>query len=909
VGDPANQEGPEPHRITERNIEMNKDVTEITQVRAEYTSARLILENLEHRLGKQKMVRPEGYNSAEVDYITRQGERVTVKVRDYDIRYLDRVSNTDKQNHINLIHHARQGDKHAQKKLTEIKQDLYSNMRSRFLKTGDLVENKYVVPYTVTKDYSPFQIGDKGACLLNLSRKGFNTPDFNVLSSSAYTLGEDERQKQLIDCIKNLEKLSGRKIGDSRDPLLIAMRSTMPVYLPGFMPTYLNVGLTNSMLDGLPGRYGKQATIRIRLNNRKTILEALAPNVFRHYENIITPYLSPEKSLEIAIDIEDEIRKIDPELLNDPYAQIAFFLSSIYKYYDKHKDTLRNFMGKKTYFPSVIFQRMVCSVIDEHSFAGLLYSRHPRKGEGVHLQFARMIYGEELMTGRLNPESKHFRDPAEIKDSFPAVYHFWKRLDQLECIFKSPVMVEFTAVHGTFTILQANMAELSGVGMLVAVIDMYLSGKITAKRVRELIKPYHIRQIESDAIDPHSLQRLRPFCKGFSVLPRSAISGRVYFSQEKAKTALKKGDNVILVQDRFVPTDVVCMQTVQGIASLTPAAIHIITCAQNMGIPSLLNLENDGVVLDQKNSCLRNRSGHRILEGDWVTLSSRQKTLYKGKAIFTPARLLRFMAGEPVDLKSDEVEKFNKLSTYYDKYRSTMEQFGASQFFTLQDLGRSILYGKLRKDREKAEQFVNQCYKSNRDRLVDSMLMVTLGSHQVNVTAFKHLRLNHQIDIMKAFIHVCQRKGLSGYNAGSFITGSLLGDVKPVAFWESFMPKEIAFLISEWMFFQKYLAVLDRVGEKKLNRARNQMLSDGLDDLPLYEGLLIDFIPLKLSRVELAEVKKAVSPHCDAQTTDIIEILRKPYSAFFDFSASWSLGRLSEICKREHLPLPKPNDM
>lgn len=888
---------------------MNRDVTEITQVRAEYTSARLILENLEHRLSKQKMVRPEGYNSAEVDYTTRQGKRFTVKVRDYDIRYLDRVSNLDKQNHINLIHHARQGDRNAQRKLTEIKQDLYSKMRSRFLKNRDLVENKHVVPYTVTKDYSPFQIGDKGACLLNLSRKGFNTPDFNVLSSSAYTLGGDERKEHLIECIKNLEKLSGRKIGDSQDPLLIAMRSTMPVYLPGFMPTYLNVGLTSSMLDGLPGRYGKQATVRIRLNNRKTILERLAPNAYRHYENIIKPYLSPEKSLEIAIQIEDEIRKINPELLNDPYAQIAFFLSSIYEYYDKHKDTLQNFMGKETCFPSIIFQRMVCSVIDEHSFAGLLYSRHPRKGDGAQLQFARMIYGEELMTGRLNPEIKHFKDPAEIKDFFPAVYHFWKRLNQLEGIFKSPVMVEFTAVHGTFTILQVNMAELSGVGMLVAVIDMYQSGQITAKRVRELIKPYHIRQIESDAIDPHSLQTLKSFCKGFSVLPRSAISGRVYFSQEKAKTALKKGDNVILVQDRFVPTDVVCMQSVQGIASLTPAAIHIITCAQNMGIPSLLNLENDGVIFDQQKGCLRNRLGHLIQEGEWVTLSSRQKTLYRGKAMFAPARLLRFMAGKPVDLKSDEVEKFNKLSTYYNKYRSIIEQLDASQFFTLQDLGRFILYGKLRKNREKAEQFVNQCYQTNRDQMVDGLLMVTLGSHQVNVTAFQCLTLNHQIDIMKAFIDVCQRKGISGYNAGSFITGSLLRELQPVAFWESFTPKEIAFLISEWVLFQKYLAVLDRVGERKLNRARDQILSNGLDDLILHEGLLTDFITLKLSRVGLAEVKKAVSSPCDFQTADIIEILRKPYSAFFDFSAPWSLNRLSEICKREHLPLPKPDDI
>lgn len=888
---------------------MYKDVIEITQVRAEYTSARLILENLEQRLHRRKMVRPAGYNSAEVDYTTREGERFTVKIRDYDIRYLDRVSQADKQYHIALIHHARRGDRRARQQLSGIQDDLYSKMRSRFLTAEDPVENQHVIPYTTAKEYSPFEIGDKGACLLNLSRKGFNTPDFTVLASSAYTLDANEREKQLTACIQNLEKLSGRKIGDSHDPLLIAMRSTMPVYLPGFMPTYLNVGLTGSMMDGLPERYGKQAAVRIRLNNRKTILEALAPDIFRQYENTIKPYLSPDESLDIALHIENEISAINSTLLDDPYAQIAFFLTSVYQYYDKHEDTLRNFMGRETCYPSVIFQRMVCSVIDENSYAGLLYSRHPRDGEDAHLQFARMIYGEELMTGRLPAESKNLKDPAEIKEYFPAVYHFWKRLHQLEDIFQSPVMVEFTAVHGTFTILQVNMAELSGVGMLIAVIDMYRSGNITAKRVRELIKPYHIRQIESDAIDPHSLQTLKPFCRGFSILPRSAISGRIYFSRKKANDALKKGDNVILVQDRFVPTDVVSMQSVQGIASLTPAAIHIITCAQNMGIPALLNIEEDGVSLDMQQCCLRNSKKHLIHEGEWVTLSSRQKTLYQGKAVFTAARLLRFMAGEPVDLKPDEVARFRKLSTYYDTYRGIMDQLGAAEFFTLQELGQMILYGKLKNDEEKAGQFVNQCYDANRDHLVRGLMMVTLGSHRVNETAFQHLTLDHQVAILKDFIDLCQKKKFSGYNAGSFIMGSILKGVWPVGFWQSFTPGEIAFLVSEWILFQKYLAVLDRVGEKKLNRARNQILSEGLGDLNLHKGLLTDLITLKLSRVELADVEKAISAHCDPQTADIIRILRKPYEVFFDFSASWSLGRLSEICRREQLPLPKPGDV
>ena len=85
------------------------------------------------------------------------------------------------------------------------------------------------------------------------------------------------------------------------------------------------------------------------------------------------------------------------------------------------------------------------------------------------------------MTGRLQPEERHFMSREDARRDFPAVYHVWDRLAQLETIFDGPVMVEFTGVHGTFTTLQVNAAELTGTGMLTAVMDMYRSGAITAR--------------------------------------------------------------------------------------------------------------------------------------------------------------------------------------------------------------------------------------------------------------------------------------------------------------------------------------------------------------------------------------------------------------------------------------------
>ena len=716
-------------RLKNKEEAFPKVIRKIAEVRSEYTSARLICTNLKHRMEGEHYRRPAGYLPAEIDYTTSEGRTYSISVRDFDIRFLDRVASEKALDHLNLIHLARKGHPDAARVLRERMTGLYPGISRRF-EGEELLENDYSIPYTSSRRFSDSHISNKGAMLLDMTRQGFATPDFNLLTSRTYSLPAPEREKVAFDAIRNLEKLSGRKLGDQKNPLLIAMRSAMPEYIPGFMPTFLNVGLTPEILPGLPGRYGREAAAKIRLNNRKTILESLDPEAFRSMESRIKPSLSCEDNVRLAERMEALIESRQPQLLTSPHSQILFFLSKIYEYYENHLDVLRNFMGDNQHYPTVIFQRMVCSVIDDQSYAGVLYSRHPRKGAGYYLQYARAVYGEDLMTGRLTPEEKHLLSPDEARYDFPAVFHFWKRLKRLEEIYTSPVMVEFTGVHGTFTLLQVNQAELSGVGMLTAVIDLHKRGTVSVARVRQLIKPYHVRQIESDAIDPKSLHKLKPFSRGVSVLPRSAVSGRFFFSGEMVKKARREGggDHIILIKARFSPTDAIDMQKVNGICSLSPAAIHVVTTAQNLGIPALLNLEEYGVSLDESHRSLVNSSGESIKEGSWVTISSRNKMLYSGRAVFAPARLLRFMAGEKINLNTAETDYFRRIAESYREYKCILEGAEVSEFNSLKDLGHAVLYGKLKEDPRAAGDFVNLCFDLCKDSL-------SITQHTISIIA------------------------------------------------------------------------------------------------------------------------------------------------------------------------------
>jgi hypothetical protein len=437
-------------------------------------------------------------------------------------------------------------------------------------------------------------------------------------------------------------------------------------------------------------------------------------------------------------------------------------------------------------------------------------------------------------------------------------------------------MVEFTGVHGTFTILQVNAAEMAGAGMLTAMMDLYRAGRVSAERVREVVRPYHIRQIESDAIDPKSLHSLTPFCRGLAVLPRAAVTGRAYFSADAARSAraAKSADNVILIKERFTPTDVIDMQNASGICSLSPAAIHVVTSAQNLGIPALLNLEEAGVRLDAKERTMVNRDGLAITEGDWVSVSSRLRTLYVGQAMFAPARLLRFMAGEAVPLTPAERPRFEALAACYRDFRTILERVDATRFESLQDLGHAIQYGRLQDNPRKAD-FVNRAFEANRGKLAERLFDVTLGSHYLNLAAYRLLTLDRKLALLKDVLALGRQRSLTGYQAGAFVIGSFVDPDAGASFWTNFEPHEIAGLLNEWLLHQKYLRVLDAVGEQRVNRARSVILAHGLSSVQIQRGWAAEFKGLRSSGVDLDEVRRHVGEGFDAQTAELLDALAR----------------------------------
>jgi len=129
-----------------------------------------------------------------------------------------------------------------------IKREFLSNqyLKSLQSKFGSLhfIENDSVVPAATTYPYDELLLSQKGKVLLDLYQEGYPVPDFCVLTSQSYQLNARVREACLQAAISNLEKMTGEKLGDPDHALVFAMRSATPHYIPGLMPTYLNVGVT-----------------------------------------------------------------------------------------------------------------------------------------------------------------------------------------------------------------------------------------------------------------------------------------------------------------------------------------------------------------------------------------------------------------------------------------------------------------------------------------------------------------------------------------------------------------------------------------------------------------------------------------------------------------------------------------
>ena len=95
-------------------------------------------------------------------------------------------------------------------------------------------------------------LGGKGANLAEMTRIQVPVPPgFTITTEAcnAYLASDetfpDRMWDQVLQAVAGLEKASGKKFGDRKNPLLVSCRSGAKFSMPGMMDTILNIGLND----------------------------------------------------------------------------------------------------------------------------------------------------------------------------------------------------------------------------------------------------------------------------------------------------------------------------------------------------------------------------------------------------------------------------------------------------------------------------------------------------------------------------------------------------------------------------------------------------------------------------------------------------------------------------------------
>lgn len=780
--------------------------------------------------------------------------------------------------------------------LEQIRESFRDECRT-YVGNSPLSEDEYLINTLTQGDFTDDEISYKGRMLLDLTRNCYPVPDFCILTSKLFN--SPELLPEVLErAIRNLEVMTACRLGDSHNPLVFAIRCAMPQYIPGLMPTLLNIGVTHTAYDGLRRMYADEMANRVYLSTLHSISEMLG--IEHRYQRSDISLSAKEQQMRIG-ELEARIKAIDNRLIEDAHYQALQLTLYVRRFYVENSDLILTFMQGKQAFPSFILQRMVWTIGNDASYPGVLYSRHSRTGVGKQVESYRNIFGEEIMTGDVTTEDLAYLDRNEIRKSFPAVYHFDPLLKKLEGRYKTPVTIEFAVESrphqlSLFSVLQLNASEMTGRAALVSAIDMRNDELIDDLSVMDLIKPYHLRQIVSASIDDRSISRLQFFAHGLSVLPRTAISARLCLSIGKARELKAQGENVCLCQEHFVPEDTITLNEVDAILSMMPAAIHVVTACRGYGIPAFMDLHSYGVKIG--NGHIINANGSIINEGDLLTVSSRRQSIYKGQADFRPARFTKYIQGASVELTDDERSFFEQMKVAYLQYQRIVNSQQAIYITDLSKLARLVRLD-LHDKPHKAAETVNSWYSSRPKDYVDGVLQSRMGDHNDQSRLFELLSTSNKVDFFRRVHSTCLLRGISGLTAGSFMIGRFIARPLPRNMWNKLSDVEVAFLLNEYVLYEKYQQVLQEVGEIKLARAHSRIETEGIDNMVLRNFNLNTFIPLLYSERYWPAVSTALEniEHQD-NTHLLVEKLSHPIDEIFDMSQPWKREMVEDVLRQ-----------
>ena len=531
--------------------------------------------------------------------------------------------------------------------------------------------NKWVYLFSEGNANMRELLGGKGANLAEMTSLGLPVPQgFTITTEACTQYYEDGReinqeiQDQINEYIVKMEEITGKKFGDSENPLLVSVRSGARASMPGMMDTILNLGLNETVVLAIAE---KSNNPRWAWDCYRRFIQMYSDVVMevgkKYFEELIDKMkadrgvkqdvdLTAEDLKELANQFKAEYKaKIGEDFPDDPKEQLMGAIKAVFRSWDNPRANVyrRDNDIPYSWGTAVNVQSMAFGNMGDDCGTGVAFTRDPATGEnGLFGEFLTNAQGEDVVAGVRTP--MHI---SEMEEKFPEAFvEFKKVCETLENHYRDMQDMEFTVEHGKLYMLQTRNGKRTAQAALKIACDLVDEGMRTEEEAVAMIDPRNLDTLLHPQFDAVALKAASPMGKGLGASPGAAC-GKIVFSAEDAVAWAERGEKVVLVRLETSPEDITGMKSAQGILTVRGGMTsHAAVVARGMGTCCVSGCGD--IAMDEANKKFT-LAGKEFHEGDAISIDGTTGNIYDGLIPTVDATI----AGE-----------FGRIMEWADKFRT-----------------------------------------------------------------------------------------------------------------------------------------------------------------------------------------------------------------------------------------------
>jgi pyruvate, orthophosphate dikinase len=446
-------------------------------------------------------------------------------------------------------------------------------------------------------------LGGKGANLADMTLVPLPVPPGFTITTETCGDYNDLGQKlprglmnEVREHLLRVEKATGKKFGDAKNPLLLAVRSGAKVSMPGMMDTVLNIGLNDAVVEGMARLTGNE---RFAYDSYRRLINMFGDTVmgvdhhhFEHELSEVKDARSAAADTDLDADGLKEVvqryKKVYSQIVGDefpqnPLVQLEHAIEAVFKSWMgdraikyRELNDIRGLRGTAVNVQSMVFGNM-----GDDCATGVAFTRNPSTGENrFYGEFLVNAQGEDVVAGIRTPLDCQSEMGKWSKKSWAELLRVKSTLEKR---YKDVQDFEFTIEKGKLYMLQTRNGKRTAAAAVQIAVDMVRERLIDEKTGVLRVDPASLDQLLHPMFDPKAERKI--LAKGLPASPGAAV-GKIAFTAEEAEKRVADGEKIILVRRETEPADIGGMHVSEGILTSTGGMTsHAAVVARGMGTP------------------------------------------------------------------------------------------------------------------------------------------------------------------------------------------------------------------------------------------------------------------------------------------------------------------------------------